>query len=107
MNFSGALAALHEGKAVRRESWADGMYAVQVPGSTITVAADRPLGKALPHLVGTQLKYNAHFGLVVPGEVLGCWNVMDVEINATDWLIHQPGPASVSGTAEGADPSAG
>ena len=55
MDFGAAIAALNDGQRVTRAGWngAD-QWLILVPGSTITVEADRPLGKAAPDLVGGQ-----------------------------------------------------
>lgn len=68
--FSVALDRLLDGQRVRRAHWPYGATLVLVPGSRITVTADRPLGQALPELVGSQLKYDAHIDLVLDGEVV-------------------------------------
>lgn len=86
MNFGEALFALHSGRAVRRSPWPSGMYVVLVPGSTITVAADRPLGKALPHMVGQEVRYKAHLDLLLPDGTMGSAHLLDEDLTATDWI---------------------
>lgn len=97
MNFGEALSALHDGRAIRRHVWPDGMYLLLVPGSVITVAADRPPGKALPHLVGQEVRYGAHIDLLLPNGRMGPWNAMDEELTATDWEANVTDWAPVEG----------
>lgn len=73
MDFGEALAALKAGKRVTRSGWnGAGQWLVLVPGSTITVDAERPLGKAAPELVGQAVSYSPHIdiktvqGTIVP-----------------------------------------
>ncbi|SDH70315.1 Protein of unknown function [Sinosporangium album] len=71
MRYDEALTHLHNGARVARRTWLHGAPAepawlVLVPGSTITVEADRPIGKAAPELVGRKLTYEPHVDLVNP-----------------------------------------
>lgn len=82
--FSVALDRLLDGQRVCRAYWPDGVYLVLVPGSRITVTADRPLGKALPHRVGAELKYSAHIDIVGAGDVAP-WAPTQFDLLADDW----------------------
>ena len=90
MNFGDALQALKDGRAVRRGVWPPGMSLVMVPGSTIQVAADRPLGAALPHLVGRRVHYQPHIDLLLPNGAMGSWNAPDADMQGEDWAVHRP-----------------
>ena len=80
--FGKALDVLRGGDAVRRTSWNfevfDGHTSlILVPGSPeLTVDAGRPLGKALPHLVGETMQYAAHIDRI---------NASGVAVWATPW----------------------
>jgi hypothetical protein len=90
VNFGEALPALKDGRRLRRSAWAIGCWMVLVPGSTFTVEADRPLGKAAPHLVGDQANYWPHvdmcvFQAGVPSLGPKVW--ADDDILADDWEL--------------------
>jgi len=86
MDFGQALDALKNGQRVSRAGWnGDGMWLVLVPGSTITVAADRPLGSAAPELVGQAVEYRTHIDLkTVDGEIVP-WVASQTDLLADDW----------------------
>src|SRR6185503_12379031 len=87
LNFHGALAALIAGRRVARKSMPDGVWLILVPGSTITVVADRPLGKAAPELVGTQVTYAPHIDIYAGG-VLQPWaGPTHEQLLAQDWIV--------------------
>ena len=95
MDFGEALAALKDGKRVRRETWATGMWLVLVPASQFEITGNRPLGQAAPHLVGDTAHYRAHLDVCVfSGGVptLGPWARLDDDVLAEDWsVMPQPG----------------
>jgi hypothetical protein len=86
MNFGDALAALKSGGKVTRDGWnGKGMWLVLVPGSRITVAADRPLGKVAPELVGEELDYRPHIDMkTVDGQIVP-WVASQSDLLAGDW----------------------
>lgn len=99
MDFGEALAALKEGKRLRRNSWAAGCWMVLVPGSIFTIEADRPLGKAAPHLVGDQAQYRPHIDMCtfwagVP--TLGPKIWADEDVLSDDWELMPASAPSVS-----------
>lgn len=88
MDFGQALSALKDGRRVSRAGWnGNGMWLALVPGSTITVAADRPLGSAAPELVGQAAEYRAHIDLkTVDGEIVP-WVASQTDLLAEDWAV--------------------
>jgi len=84
VNYSEALRAVADGARVQRLSWPPGTFLIRVPGSIITVDADRPLGKAAPELVGQQVHYSAHIDMFSAGE-MSPWHANRDDITATDW----------------------
>ena len=65
MAFTEITPLLNEGKALTRGIWPDDRFIILVPGSTVKVEADRPLGKAMPRLVGSEVRYMPHIDLVI------------------------------------------
>jgi len=90
MDFGSALAALKGGQRVRRPYWAESAFLMIVPGSTFTIEAHRPLGKAAPDLVGQTATYSAHIDMcsVHRGEP-ECWGwpKPDADLLADDWTV--------------------
>lgn len=86
MDFSDALRALKGGEIIRRKEWAPDVGLILVPGSTITVASDRPLGLALPELVGEPVEYRPHIDKVRRGW-LEPWSPTDSALLADDWEV--------------------
>lgn len=84
MDYSSALASLGPGKRVARAVWPPGMFLILVPGSTITVTADRPLGKAAPELVGSTITYATHVDRYYGG-LMSAWFCNKADETATDW----------------------
>ena len=98
MNIAEAVAALKAGQRVTRPAWRDaGIWLILVPGSTITVTADRPLGIAAPELIGTQVTYQPHIDIHCADGSLGPWaggaNSVDYLL-AEDWEV-VPAPGDV------------
>jgi hypothetical protein len=96
VDFGQALTALKAGKRVRRDFWATSMFLVLIPGSTVTIQADRPLGIAAPHLIGDEARYRPHLDVCTfSGGVptLGPWAKLDDDIVAEDWS-EMPGYAT-------------
>lgn len=90
MDFGDALKALKDGKRVRREHWANGMWLVLVPGSQFEITAGRPLGQAAPHLVGDTAHYRAHLDVCVFSggtPILSPWARLDDDVLAEDWSV--------------------
>jgi len=91
VDFGEALHALKNGKLVRRDATAwDGTWLVLIPGSQFTIAADRPLGLAAPHLAGDGATYRPHLDLCTfcGGEAtLGPWSGTDADLLAEDWIV--------------------
>lgn len=86
MDYSGAIHFVASGKRARRPSWPVGAFLILVPGSTITVDADRPLGQAAPELVGQRVRYRSHVDYFENGE-LEPWQSENDDRNARDWEI--------------------
>lgn len=87
LNFGQAIAALRAGRRVARTSWTKmDTWLVLVPGSTIDVAADRPLGKAAPELVGMVVPYRPHIDLHEPSGVVP-WVAGQNDVLAEDWTV--------------------
>lgn len=82
--FSAALDRLLDGERVRRAGWAPDTWLVLVPGSTVTVTADRPLGRAFPDRVGERLTYGDHIDLVAEDRVEP-WVPTQSDLLAADW----------------------
>jgi hypothetical protein len=87
------------GARAEREGWpyvetAPGEFVhphlVWVPGSTITVTADRPLGQALPHLIGRQVGYRDHIDRIDPYDVVGPWTPSQEDLLTADWTVSWP-----------------
>jgi hypothetical protein len=88
LDFGGALLALKAGRRVARKSMPEGCWLVLVPGSTITVAADRPLGEAAPELVGTQVTYSPHIDIHTPDGSIAPWaGPTHEQLLAQDWIV--------------------
>lgn len=96
MNIAEAVAALKAGHRVARPAWRPaGTWLILVPGSTITVTADRPLGIAAPELVGQQITYRPHIDIHCAG-TLGPWagGADADDLLAEDWEIVAPSTAT-------------
>lgn len=87
MDFGTALRALKSRQTVRRANWPDGTFLVWVPGSTFPVDAQRPLGRALPGMVGETMNYGAHIDKVRPGARMEPWTPSQEAILALDWEL--------------------
>jgi hypothetical protein len=86
MNFGQALEQLKSGKRVSRAGWnGKGMWLVLVPGSTIPVAVDRPLGIAAPELVGSDLVYQPHVDMFTAAGTVVPWLASQSDLLAEDW----------------------
>lgn len=86
MRYSEALDLMREGAAVRRAHWPPEKIVFLVPGSEFQVAADRPMGKALPHLVGKTVRYHEHIDTAL-GNQVGVWQQTIIDVNAEDWEL--------------------
>lgn len=88
MDFGTALTALKNGQRVTRTGWnGAGQWLILVPGSTITVAADRPLGIAAPDLIGQQVAYAPHVDIYTVQGTLVPWLASQTDGLAEDWII--------------------
>jgi hypothetical protein len=89
MDIGGAVAALREGKRVATSAMRGyGAWLVLVPGSTITVAADRPLGIAAPELVGAVVDYCAHIDIHGADGSIQPWGGATLQhLLADDWEV--------------------
>ncbi len=87
MNFGQAIEALKAGKQVAREGWnGKGMFLILVPGSTIPISADRPLGKALPEMIGKPVEYQPHIDMWTAQGTLVPWLASQSDVLAEDWM---------------------
>jgi hypothetical protein len=88
VDFGAAIAALTNGKRVTRSGWnGAGQWLILVPGSTITVEADRPLGKAAPDLIGRQVAYAPHVDIYTVQGALVPWLASQTDALAEDWTV--------------------
>jgi hypothetical protein len=88
VDFGHALTALRNGERVTRAGWnAPGQWLILVPGSTITVAADRPLGIAAPDLIGQQVQYAPHIDIFTVQRTLVPWFASQTDALAEDWAV--------------------
>lgn len=85
VDYTTAMRLVNDGQRVRRLNWPPGWFLLHVPGSTITVDADRPLGKAAPELVGQQVRYGEHIDIYRAGEMTP-WRPFNDDIRA-EWEI--------------------
>jgi hypothetical protein len=86
VKYDTVIRHVSDGGRARRMTWPPGWFLLQVPGSTITVEADRPLGKAAPELVGQQVRYSAHIDVYRAGEMTP-WRPFDDDTRADDWEL--------------------
>lgn len=87
MDFGDALNALKDGKRVALPGGTD-VWLVLVPGSTITVAADRPLGLAAPELVGQQVAYSPHIDIHCADGSIAPWGGPTMaNLFSNDWQV--------------------
>ena len=88
MNFGKAIESLQAGLKVARAGWnGKGMFLVLIPGSTIPVSADRPLGKALPEKVGQVVQYQPHIDMYTAQGTLVPWLASQSDVLAQDWEV--------------------
>lgn len=88
LDFGRALAALRAGRRVSRAGWnGAGQWLLLVPGSVIRVEADRPLGKAAPHLVGSDVPYHPHIDIKTADGTVVPWIASQTDLLAYDWQI--------------------
>lgn len=92
-DFGHAVAELRAGNRVSRLSWgpSGAPYLLLVPGSTIEVAADRPLGKAAPELVGETVSYGSHIDLKPARGPISPWQPDQTAVLADDWFVYANG----------------
>lgn len=70
-----------------RNGWnGKGMWLVLVPGSTITVAAGRPLGVAAPELVDQAVEYRPHIDMKTADDEIVPWVASQTDALAEDWV---------------------
>jgi hypothetical protein len=83
-----AVKTMQDGERVRRTGWnGKNMYLFLVPGSTFTVTADRPMGRACPEMVGKEISYHAHVDIrTTQGDVVP-WLCSQSDLLATDWEL--------------------
>ena len=88
MTFGQALTALKRGKRVCRSGWnGKHMFLLLVPGSKIIPTLDRPLGKAAPELIGTEVTYQPHIDMFTAQKTLVPWLASQSDVLAEDWEI--------------------
>ena len=87
MDFGAALKALKDGKRVSRACWrAKGYWLVLVPGSKIVPKEGRPLGTAVPELVGTTVDYGPHIDKWRGHGRVETWSPSHDALLADDWF---------------------
>lgn len=83
-----AQAQLGLGQRVARRGWnGKGMYLVLVPGSKITIAPGRPMGKADPKRIGETVEYHAHVDMWTAQGYFVPWLCSQADFLATDWVL--------------------
>lgn len=88
MNFGAALHELRSGNRVARDEWnGHGMWLILVPGSTITVEAGRPLGDAVPDLIGEEINYRSHIDIKTINDDIVPWVASQTDLLAEDWYV--------------------
>lgn len=88
MDFSDALMRLKDGCKVARDGWnGKGIWLILVPGSTITIAAGRPLGRVMPHRVGETIEYRPHIDMFTADGTIVPWLASQTDLLADDWLV--------------------
>lgn len=88
MNIGDAVELLKNGERVRRPGWnGKDMFLILIPGSTIPVSADRPLGQAAPELVGTTIDYCPHVDMKTADGKLVPWLCSQTDLLADDWEV--------------------
>lgn len=88
MDFSDALNEIKRGHRVTRDGWnGKGMYLFLVPGSTFTVEASRPMGKASPELVGSQVNYRPHIDMKTADGEMVPWVASQSDLLVSDWRV--------------------
>jgi len=86
MRFGEALDALCVGQRVARAHWSTAdVWIFLVPGSTFTVADDRPMGKANPDLVGHDVSYRSHIDVHNADGSVEPWIATSTDLLAADW----------------------
>lgn len=85
MTFGEALAALKEGKRVKREGWnGKGMFLFLVPGSTFQVSRAPLLGI---YPAGTTINYHAHIDMKTAQDTVVPWLASQTDVLAEDWCL--------------------
>lgn len=88
MDFSAALHALQDGKRIRRPYFAPDAFLILVPGSMFTVHGGRPIGDAMPELIGEAIDYEPHIDFVAPARrTVYIWPAPHYDLLADDWEI--------------------
>lgn len=86
MRIGEAVQVLHDGGRVTRDGWnGQGMFLVLVPGSTFTVDAERPYGRAVPELAGREVQYRDHIDIFTTSGRFGPWTATNGDLLADDW----------------------
>ena len=81
-----AVKQMWNGSRVRRADWnGKGMYLFLVPSSTFMVDPARPMGKACPDLVGTEVNYHAHVDMKTAQGYVVPWLCSQADLLALDW----------------------
>lgn len=96
MRFDEVLPMIRAGEPVRRKAWVNARFLLLVPGSTILITADRPLGQAAPGWVGRHIKYAPHIDVMLHDGTLAPWSAPSAELLADDWERWEPEPLSPS-----------
>lgn len=93
--FGQAILELKFGKKVARKAWRSNTniatsapFLIFVPGSITAIQADRPLGQALPGMVGKQMAYSPHIDIVEDRySTVRVWTPQQVDLLALDWYV--------------------
>lgn len=83
-----AVKQLQNGNKVQRAGWnGKGMFLLLIPGSTFTIDAERPMGKALPSRVGQQVNYLPHVDMYTAQGDFVPWLCSQTDLLALDWEL--------------------
>lgn len=81
------LGVLRRGGRARRSAWPAEWWLVLVPGSVVRVQHGRPMGAALPDLIGMRVDYQPHLDLIKPPGTVEAWALTHADVLAADWVV--------------------
>lgn len=90
------LGVLRRGGRVRRAAWPAEWWLVLVPGSVVPVQHGRPMGAALPDLIGMRVDYQPHLDVLKPPGTVEAWAPTHADVLAADWIVVPAGTRSAA-----------